>query len=674
MPAYYRATIADFVGSDPRKVVGDLQAAYARDGYKSLYTTQTESWDFAIPELQDALQDAIEQRPSAREWGILLEYPLYRLRRRIDVVILAPGLIIVIEIKVGSDRFDAAARQQAEEYALDLRDFHQASKGRRLAPALWCTNASTRHPAPLPLSMVVEPVREIGREGLASLVGSIEIDKDGHIDVAAWDSSPYEPVPSIIQAATTIFGGHDVRAVTQASAENLSTASARLIELVSAARTQGKKALLFLTGVPGSGKTLAGLQVVHDAATTGEESRGDIVYLSGNTPLVTVLREALARDASERARLRGPRQSLDSFRRDMRARLQHINDYLQEYVRPNGDSKAPHEHVIVFDEAQRAWDAEQGQKKFNRAASEPELLLELMGRHPSWCALICLVGGGQEINSGEEGVAGWGNALRNLNASIRQDWFVAAPPDVVNGGPSTGGLALGVMPPDIPVLVDPHLQLRVPVRSFRSTRVSDWVDAVLDGDANRARELAGEADKYPIWLTRSLANTRQWLRASTRGDRRAGLVASSGARRLRADGLGTQLSATDGIQIAHWYLNPRGDIRSSYALEVPANEYTSQGLELDFMGVCWGGDLVRNLDQTDWTYRRLNGPKWQFVSASNRQRYVHNSYRVLLTRAREGMVIWVPVGNPEDDTRRPEELDRTAQFLALCGARPLPQA
>jgi hypothetical protein len=477
-------------------------------------------------------------------------------------------------------------------------------------------------------------------------------------------------VPNIIDAATSIFAGHDVRSIAKADADNLTAAAARIVALIEGAREQKKRFLMFLTGVPGSGKTLAGLHVVHSAIATRVERHGDIVYLSGNTPLVVVLREALARDEHSRSRRNGSRKSLEGIRHDVRTRIQHINDFLQESLRGSPEAP-PHEHVIVFDEAQRAWDENQGIKEFNRTASEPSLILELMARHSDWCACVCLVGGGQEINSGENGVFGWGEALRKIDIAEQRKWTVFIPPDVLKGGPSAGAFTLGDIPDHLEIKEEPSLQLNVPRRSYRSPSVSTWVDAVLGGDEASARITADELQAYPVAITRSLAHARSWLEARGRGERRYGLVASSGARRLRADGLGVTLNASAGSEIAHWYLNSRGDIRSSYALEVAANEYTCQGLELDFACVCWGGDLLWNQASCSWTYSRLLGTSWQRIRNQMSQRFLANSYRVLLTRAREGLILWVPNGEASDSTRDPNDLDATAAFLTRCGAVPI---
>jgi len=488
-----------------------------------------------------------------------------------------------------------------------------------------------------------------------------------HYEISEWESGQYHPVPTVVDAATTLFAGHGVREIAQADATNLGASANRVVDIIQETKQKRGRSLVFLAGVPGSGKTLAGLQVVHSAVESGVEDQGDIVYLSGNTPLVVVLREALARDEAARRKARGERPALAEARNSVRTRIQHIIDFLREYL-TNDDGSAPHEHVIIFDEAQRAWDEDYGRKKFGRPSSEPKLLLDIMGRHPDWCSIVALVGGGQEINAGENGIAEWGKALRALPLSEQEKWCVYGPPGFLVGSDATANLGAGSLSGVDDVVVEPDLELTVPLRSFRSPWLSQWVSLVLDGNASKAATLARELGDYPILVTRSVGLARKWLKDHTRGERRFGLVASSGARRLRADGLGVTLNATDGSAIAQWYLNDRGDVRSCFALEVPANEYTSQGLELDFVGLCWGGDLVWS--GRAWAHRQFRGNSWANVNG-DRQRFITNSYRVLMTRGREGLVVWVPKGSTEDHTRKPKHYDDTADFLLNCGARQL---
>jgi hypothetical protein len=674
MRAYFRGTIKEFIDTDPTSLLGRLQAAYARDGFASQYTTQTRSWEDVVPRLRDVFRAVVSQQPTAADWFILLEYPLYRLRRRIDAVILLKEVVVVLEVKVGADEFVAHDARQVEDYALDLRDFHAGSASRRLVPMLWATrvtNTEALAEPPMRLPGVLSVVR-VGTaqqlESLLLLLSDWEGSGMSQINGNDWDNAPYRPVPNVIEAATRIFSGHDVREIANADADNLAVAARRIVELVKEAKELQRRYLIFLTGVPGSGKTLAGLEVVHSAVATGTEREGDIVYLSGNSPLVIVLREALTQDRYRQAKAAGSEERLEDIRRVMRARIQHINDFIKDNVKTVSPS---HEHAIVFDEAQRAWDKEQGMAKFERTASEPMLLLDIMGRHADWCACICLIGGGQEINAGEEGVRGWGDALRALSESEAAKWEVIGPRDVFDGGVSTGGHSLQPLRPHLTMCVEDSLRLTVPQRTFRSPSVSDWVDSVLAGNIERARELSNTIRSYPIVLTRSYDDAKDWLRFNARGSRRCGLLASSGARRLRAEGLGATLDAASGIDIAHWYLKPHGDIRSSNALEVAANQFTAQGLEIDFACVCWGGDFLWSSAQLAWRYSRLAGSEWQVVRSNSARTFIRNSYRVLLTRAREGFVIWIPQGDPLDHTRDPRGFDETAAFLLRCGARVL---
>jgi hypothetical protein len=674
MPAYARYTLKELIALEPRLLVGQLEMAYAHDGYASQLQQQTLAWRKLISILQADFRTLLNHRSDVAEWVVLLEYPLYRLGRRIDLIVLTGRAVLIVELKVGEKQFRAADRRQVEEYALDLHDFHAESSHRILHPILWCT-AAANNPYRSPYQGLapgqVAPVTEIGAEGLMQFLLKLPASTAEEVDAVEWNNSPYRPVPNVIQAATRIFAGHDVRAIAQADASNLNETAGRVIELLKEAKNAGRYAVIFVTGVPGSGKTLAGLQIAHDVVATGTEARGDIIYLSGNMPLVTVLREALARAEYLREKSKDSSIQLSKLRQKLRARIQHINDFLKESYKHSAD-KPPHEHAIIFDEAQRAWDEEQGKKKFDRAASEPTLLLEVMSRHPDWCACICLIGGGQEINSGEHGIRGWGDALRQIAPESAPRWIVHGPPEIIEGGSASGGLRLGPIQSAIQINTDPTLGLEVPLRSYRTPLLAGWVDAVIEGNASKACALKARMGAYPILLTRSLSALKLGLRHLTRGERRYGLLASSGARRLRAEGVGVILHANDRDAIAHWYLNPRDDVRSSYALEVPANEYTSQGLELDFVGLCWDSDFTRDVQGKTWVCRRFSGNKWQTVANPDGQRFIKNSYRVLLTRSREGIIIWIPKGNEEDSTRNPILYDRTASFLLDSGAQLLP--
>lgn len=672
MPAYFRASVETFLATPDDVVISRLTTSYAQDGYVSQYTSATLAWALTLPNLRLALQKIVLAACQTATWQLLLEYPLYRLRRRIDVIVISPTSIFVIELKTEADAFLSADKRQAIEYAQDLRDFHLPSKEACLYPILWALGAASSqiiNNTEL-IKKGVSPLSLVGQDGLATallqLSGTDGFPSNEASEVygRSWDEGAYQPVPSVIEAAVTLFAGHGVREITIAGAKNLNEVAETVLSIIQSTQHGGGHALVFLTGVPGAGKTLAGLNIVHSAANYGLSTKGDVVYLSGNTPLVVVLREALAVDRHAQESKSGREPTMAAARAFTRATIQHINDFLKEYV--HGSSSAPSGHVIVFDEAQRAWDARQGKEKFGRDASEPQLVLETMAKHTDWSVTVCLVGLGQEINDGEEGLAGWAEAVEKLALAQPRQWKVHAPTHVYGETRSVG--TLGRLPESIDCIQNELLHLDVPMRSFRSPQLGEWIEALLQGNFHHAKTLS-LAMVFPLKLARNLEAAKRWLNESTRGQRRMGLLASSGARRLRADGICETLNATDGSAIAHWYLKPPGDIRSSYALEVPANEYTSQGLELDFACLCWGGDLIHR--QGAWMTRRLGGNKWNTVSNVKGSLYVLNSYRVLLSRAREGMVIWVPRGASDDHTRSAEELDGVAECLIASGVTPL---
>jgi len=664
VPAYYKNTVQGFLEDNPGVINSELTSQYANDGYYQLLGTQSKSWADSVPMMKSALHDLLKENASASSWGLLLEYPLYRLRKRIDLVLVSPQMVFVVEFKVGADEAAGADIRQVEEYALDLRDFHKASHDIFICPILCCTELNK--------SYVLEqdiaddktlPVTIASTENLAQAI-SIQHHTQNHkeIDWRQWEQSSYEPVPTIIEAATTIFAGHSIRDLSRADADNLSACSREVVRLVEDSRQNRKKRIIVVTGVPGAGKTLAGLNVVHQAKDSDGTS-AKIVYLSGNTPLVLVIREALAQDEYVRSRNIGEKRTLTSIRHEIKTRIQHIIDFLKEYYR-HDVKKPPFEHAIVFDEAQRAWDHKHGKDKFDRDASEPELLMEIMDRHKDWAAIVCLVGAGQEINKGEPGMRQWGEAIHK-----NPSWELVTPSSAINGSSDTAGTALfpDEAPYNLKVQMNDSLRLTVPIRSYRSERVSKWVDAVLENRPEDAREISRELGSYPITLVRSIEECRKILKNRTRGTRRCGLLASAGASRLVAEGLGVSLSVQDKDKIAHWYLKPHGDYRSSNSLEVTANEYTSQGLELDHTGICWGGDFVRDTDSNDWSYRRLHRTTWQNVRNADLQRYILNKYRVFLTRAREGMVLFVPYGDKGDSTRVPGTYQAVVEYLIECG-------
>jgi hypothetical protein len=669
LAGYYSDTVANFLTVRAESVVAQLSLRQA-EHFGEVMDRQLYAWRTQIELLRHALAGVVDAHAFSAQWGLVIEYPLLRLQKRLDVIVIAGATIAVIEFKVDSEEFSALDLRQVEDYGLDLNDFHSTSSGLRIWPVLCATAAKTMRLTPIEFG--VSAVATCGGEGLREVFSALAGDQrergDQQIDHKVWQAGAYRPVPTIVQAAELLFAEHDVQDIARAASEpaNLAATTEALISIIERARLRREHIVAFVTGVPGSGKTLAGLNACHDRrfSRAGEQPGA---YLSGNSPLVRVLREALTEDHARRVSVRK-----SDARRVITAQVQTLMGFLREYLIAH-DGEAPVDHVIIFDEAQRAWDAAYGKQKFNRPKSEAAIFLEIMGRHEDWAVIIALVGGGQEINRGELGLSEWGRALIDeRRAEGAHKWIAIASPEVVAGGEATAWQRLFVGEVPLWLELEPRLHLHASVRSYRCEALPRWVNAVLASDKTTARSIADAGGEFPVYLTRNLDAARKWLRASARGQRRCGLVASSGARRLRAEGLGVSLGADDLDGVAHWFLRPPGDLRSSHALEVTANEYACQGLELDFAGVCWGGDLIWDARSQTWMPRRLNGAVWQRVSEADSKNWSLNKYRVLLTRARLGTVIWIPEGDREDPTRSPERYDEIAAVLCEMGARSLP--
>ena len=666
MAGYYASSVAKFINSDPTKVTGRL-AECLIESFSGDHERQLNSRRRQVRDLQAALQKVQAHHAPANDWGIIFEYPLFRLQKRLDVVVLAGDVVAVIEFKVGPGGYASADFHQVEDYALGLRDFHDPSHSLSIWPVLCATEAPDGQ-----LTAIVDGVGEVATTNADGLVAMFEVlasrqqaKSSTQIDLDVWDKGAYRPVPTIIQAAEALYAGHSVSDIAQATSDvqNLGDTTDALISIIEQARDNQEHIVVYVTGVPGSGKTLVGLNAIHDVRfSDGGRSPG--AYLSGNTPLVRVLREALAEDDHKRNK-----RTKAEARRLVNSEIQTLMDFLREYLKA-GDDAAPVDHVIVFDEAQRAWDAAYGAQKFDREKSEASLFLEIMGRHKDWAVIIALVGGGQEINRGELGLSEWGRSMAEENTnSVTPSWKAIASPEVLTGSEATAWQRLFEDGKPEWAQANNSLHLTTSIRSYGCEEVTAWVNAVLSSQIDRARDIAASVDEFPIFLTRDLEVAREWLTEQARGFRRCGLVASSGARRLRAEGLGVSLGADDLNGVAHWFLRSPGDIRSSFALEVSANEYACQGLELDYVGLCWGGDMIWDEVSDRWQPRKLGGAKWQTLNKPDGQTWALNKYRVLLTRARLGMIIWVPPGSDADETRSPEAYDQVWERLITAGAR-----
>ena len=459
-----------------------------------------------------------------------------------------------------------------------------------------------------------------------------------------------------------LYNGHSVSDISRsdASAINLSETSNAISDIIRDSREKGHKSICFVTGVPGAGKTLVGLNI----ATTHINQDNDLysVFLSGNGPLVAILREALARDKVRHEKERGNIIKKGEALSDVKMFIQNVHNFRDECL--VDAQRAPIEHIALFDEAQRAWNLDQTanfmlRKKNtpNFRQSEPGFLISCLDRHPDWAVIVCLVGGGQEINTGEAGISEW---IQSLNRSFPQ-WHIYISSRLTDSEYGAGKI-LDEISSRPNVVNKDQLHLSVSMRSFRSEHVSLLVKQLLDLDIISAQNtLAKVKNQYPIILTRDLSKAKKWLKGKARGSERYGIIVSSQAERLKPHAIDVK-SPMDPI---HWFLDGKDDVRSSYYLEDVATEFHIQGLELDWACITWDADFRYAKD--GWEHRSFVGDHWNHIRKAERQIYLKNAYRVLLTRARQGMIIVVPEGDREDPTRNSNFYDPTFEYLREIG-------
>ena len=650
--AYYSDLISVFLRTPSENILGKL----SENSVFSVETNQRDAWQQEISILKGILTDF--------EGSIYFEYSIPRMGRRIDVVLIIGAVIFVLEFKVGEKDFASHAVDQVWDYALDLKNFHETSHEHYVAPILIATQAPTvpafvavtprNDKLLLPIKSNVELLGTVIREVLRFAEG---VD----IDSSMWQNGRYCPTPTIIEAATALYNGHSVCDISRsdASAINLSQTSDVISSIIRTSKEQSRKSICFVTGVPGAGKTLVGLNI----ATTHIDKTNELysVFLSGNGPLVAILREALARDKVRRTKEQGGRIKKGEAMSEVKAFIQNVHHFRDECL--VDVNSPPIEHVALFDEAQRAWDLRQTvnfmlrKKKnphFNQ--SEPEFLISCLDRHSDWAVIVCLVGGGQEINTGEAGIGEW---VESLNRSF-PSWQIYLSSRLTDSEYGAGEVLrkLSLRPN---VVHHDELHLGVSMRSFRAEDVSLFVKQLLDLEVEQARKTLAKLGKYPIVLTRSVDKAKRWLKSKARGSERYGIVVSSQAERLKPHAIDVK-SPVDPI---HWFLDGKDDVRSSYYLEDVATEFHVQGLELDWVCVTWDADFRHS--KNGWEHRSFCGNRWIHINKPERKNYLKNAYRVLMTRARQGMVIVVPAGDSEDPTRNPKFYDTTFEYLKTIG-------
>ena len=677
---YYSESFSRFLQKDDNSILGEMGSQNEFD----LTLEQRDSWQQEITLMKQVLRDL------RCDGQIVFEYTIPRLGKRVDVVLLVEGIVFAIEFKVGSAEFLVNDKEQVWDYALDLKNFHEESRDRVIIPILVATEAPDKACSTLPGlfsvydDQVYYPLFSNSNK-LLPIIQHVLVTETPQplIDGHEWLVSRYNPTPTIIQAASALYMNHSVEDITKHEADKagIDTCTALILDIIKKSKENHEKSICFVTGVPGAGKTLVGLNVAI------QQEQGDLaLYLSGNGPLVKVLTEALARDKVQKEKAANRRCTKTEAERQVSRFIQIIHRYRDNMLAklkvpiqgttieldPAKVSKAAHanaaevENVAIFDEAQRMWDMRHlsawlSRKKglANFPMSEGEFLIWSLDQHKDWATIVCLVGGGQEINSGEGGIGLW---IQALNETF-PDWKIYISDRLTDKEYAEGNVAT-LLAGNANVHMEKNLHLAVSQRSYRAETLSLFVHQLLDLDVPAARATYADIhERYPIVLTRDLAKAKQWLRDHARGSERYGMLVSSKAFRLKPLAIDIRTQA----DIVPWFLNPITDIRSSLFLEDVATEFDIQGLELDWTCLVWDGDFRYSPERHCWQHFNFRSDRWQNINQPEGRAYQLNAYRVLLTRARQGMVICVPEGNPDDATRLPEFYDGTYELFKELG-------
>lgn len=579
--ALYSDSISNFLKTNTGEILGVL----ALNNQFALEQTQRDAWAEEIKILKEAI------KTSWNNGSIYLEFSIPRMGQRIDAVLLIDSVIFVIEFKVGEKEYTSYAVDQVMDYALDLKNFHETSHEQFIAPILIATNAKhsfTTISQTLHNDKLFFPIKS-NADLLTDAIQDVLKFCDGKkIEREYWENGHYHPTPTIIEAARALYFGHSVIEISRndASAINISKTSEEIYKIIDLSKNQQRKSICFVTGVPGAGKTLIGLNIANKYSDEKNELYS--VFLSGNGPLVKILREALTRDKIKRDKELGLRIKKGVVFSAVKSKIQNVHNFRDECLIDL--DKPPIEHVALFDEAQRAWTLEQTsnfmkrkKNKPNFKQSEPEFLISCLDRHKDWAVVVCLVGGGQEINTGEAGISEW---IYSINTSFR-DWDVYISPKLTDSEYGAGE-TLKILDGRKNVSFNEALHLSVSMRSFRAENVSLLVKQILDLNTEEASAtLKKISTKYPIVITRYLSKAKKWLKEQARGSERYGIVVSSQAERLKPECIFVK-SPMDPV---HWFLDEKNDVRSSYYLEDVATEFDVQGLELDWVCITWDADF-----------------------------------------------------------------------------------
>lgn len=701
-PYQYTASIKDFFSTDENYIIGVLTQTNAFDSKR----TTIASWKEEINTLKVALKNY-----RGEDGFVAFEYTIPRVDGRVDCIIGLRGILFVLEFKTGETQDINVDKEQLMQYVIDLKNYHFESYDIPIAPMWVVPNAN------VPVARVIRPatnenifdLMSVSDSTISDVVGKVlssEYANRNEIDANNWLHSPYCPTANIVEAARKLYANHKVEDINRSDArgEDLVQTTKTIIDLINQAKARNEKYLCIVTGVPGAGKTLIGLSVA--TLHQNEEQSNRSVYLSGNRPLVMVLQEALARDARDRSKeelekklatienknekkayRKAHKVNMTDIRSRIKQFIQPVPNWRKEYLKGilvsgtgeevsfikdlnyqykgEGEYYIPYDHVSIYDEAQRAWEAKENASYVRKKEkhlynfpdwSEPRFLISCMDRHPDWAVYICLIGNGQDINHGEAGTAEWIRSIKHFD-----NWKTFAPSDILND------TEVAKEANSLKIEYKDHLHLSTDLRSIRAENLAALVDAILCIKVETAKRILPELERYPIRITRDLKKAKQWVKENARPNERYGALASSKGQRLKPEALILLPANSSETEVIPWFLGDKKNVNSSFYMEDVATEFQVQGLEIDWAVVAWDADF--RYTENGWKQYQFRGSKWMNINKEEIRRYQINAYRVILTRARRGMVIYVPEGNNEDHTRKCEFYNSTYNYFKEIGIK-----
>jgi len=666
---YFESSIEDFAKYKNIDDMVEFLTESDETSAPSNLNLQRGAWANQIKILQKYLKD--------KKGYIIFEYVLSRVNMRIDVVLLMDDIVYSLEFKNNEISFLPEDIDQADGYGYALKNFYEINRNKYVVPILIATKAPDEE---------CDVKSDLGPDKLFSLFKANTNKMEQYIDMIRskygsqiiytekdfknWINSPFKPNPTIIQSARSIYMNNKVDDFFKfdAGEENLKITEFTIEKIIKEAESKKEKVICFVSGVPGAGKTLVGLDLAGKTRNNEDPNLPNSIFFSGNGPLINVLTEALGRDAYKNFPNKFPNKNRAV--NDVKSFIQDLHAFKRELI--SKKQKSIDENILIFDEAQRVWDSVKLSewlvtKKASDSyygLSEADLLFNIF-KDKEWGVIIALVGLGQDIHTGENGLGVWFKSLLEKNT----DWEIKLSKEIFNQAADNISSYKEVLLKNKRVSDCDGLYLRTCIRTPRAKNLSDFSEALLNNQPEKAKMALPRFDDYPICITRSLQTAELYLLANRKRKERCGKLCSSNSKILGR--ISHSFDNIDTWHFANWMLDENGR-DSSNSLTFSASEFNIQGLELDWGLLGWDMDMY--YFKGKWNQQKMLTPKRFCESSDIVKKHILNTYRVLLTRARKGLIIYIPKTNDfEDPFNVSSYFDSTYEYLKSCGIKDIDQ-